>query len=71
VGFGEWKAGSARSRHGGVERLTVRDLQFKRSHELTTQGTVLEVGKGFVSLQISSDFPGLDLIFDNTSSSGR
>ena len=54
-----------------VERLTVRDIQLKRSHVVTIQCTVLEVGLGFVSVHISSDFPGLDLIFDNTSSSGR
>ena len=54
-----------------VERLTIRDLQFRRSQELTTQGRVLQVGKGFVSLEIPEGFPGLDEIYDNTSSTGR
>ena len=54
-----------------VERLTIRDLQFRRSQELTSQGTVVEVGKGFVNLLITPEFPGLDAIYDNTSSTGR
>ena len=39
-----------------VERLTVRDLHFKRSHELTTQGTVLEVEQDFGLCRIFNHF---------------
>ena len=54
-----------------VERLTIRDLQFRKSQELTSQGTVAEVGQGFVNLLITPEFPGLDAIYDKTSSTGR
>ena len=55
----------------GVRKLTVRNIHFTRDRHVTTQGIVTSVGAGFVTLNISNEFPSVESIFNWRSKTGR
>ena len=54
-----------------IRRLTVRKIHFTRDYKDASQGVVLEVGHGFVTLKIDPKYPTIQSIYNWKSKTGR